>query len=93
MNAEKERIAIELKPCPFCGGKARLTDAYDRGDTCRSWFAIIEHGCTQNTARYLGASVRYKAGGRDAAEAINNVIKAWNRRVNDEQSAQLRMEF
>ena len=74
---------FELKPCPFCGGKARLSDCYNRGDTCNSWIAVVEHGCTKNTERFLGASVRYKAGGRVAAEAIYNVIEAWNRRTSN----------
>lgn len=74
----------ELKPCPFCGGKAKLTGSYELPITRRSWVAYIEHGCSQNTAKYLGARVCYIAGGIDEAEAINNVIEAWNRRAKDE---------
>ncbi len=73
----------ELKPCPFCGGKARLSDMYQRNDTCRSWIAVIEHGCTENAKKHLGVSVRYTAGGRNAEEAINIVVAAWNRRADN----------
>lgn len=77
------KTEFELKPCPFCKGKARLIDAYELGNG--SWLSVIEHGCTKNTKKLRGASVRYTAGGRDAVEAINNVVKAWNRRANNDK--------
>ena len=75
----------ELKPCPFCGGSPKLSDWYDRGDTCHSWLAVIVHGCTENCEKYLGASVRFQAGGKTMDEAIKNVINAWNKRAENEQ--------
>ena len=60
---------IELKSCPFCGGEAML---------------FVNDGvrvlCTK-----CGATTRILVDGeRVETNAVENVIKAWNRRVNDE---------
>ena len=60
---------IELKPCPFCGEKARL---------------LVSNGvrvlCTKcgATTRILVDSERIET------SAVEDVIKAWNRRADDE---------
>lgn len=60
-------MSVELKPCPFCGGKAKkqavettiLSDTY--------WGARCTK-CNCGTAGYLN---------------YNDAIKAWNRRSDD----------
>lgn len=59
----------ELKPCPFCGGKARLFVSTGVRVLCTKCSA---------TTRILVDSERV------ATSAIEDVIKAWNRRTNDE---------
>lgn len=62
----------ELKPCPFCGGKAvvHVNDG-------------VRVMCTE-----CGAKTKYLVDGysqgRPTGSAINSVVKVWNRRVNDE---------
>lgn len=61
---------IELKSCPFCGGKARL---------------LVSNGvrvlCTKcgATTRILVDSERIET------NAVEDVIKAWNRRKNNNE--------
>lgn len=61
---------IELKPCPFCGKKARL---------------LVSNGvrvlCTKcgATTRILVDSERIET------SAVEDVIKAWNRRKNNNE--------
>ena len=65
----------ELKPCPFCGGKAELyeSEAYNLKTETKEknirWFVM----CEQCTALTCGA-LKKKA------------IEAWNRRANDDQN-------
>lgn len=64
------QIMIELKSCPFCGGEARL---------------FVNDGvrvlCTKCRAssKILVDSECYKTG------AVEKVIEAWNRRVNNDE--------
>ena len=68
----------ELKPCPFCGGKARrkhdtynLLGAYGNKDTKREWHAIWCPSCKMSQPKRTYAS-------REQSE------EAWNRRVSDD---------
>ena len=61
----------ELKPCPFCGGKAKL---------------YVHDGvrvlCTKCGATSMSLEDYYN--GLDIkSNAVRDVIAAWNRRVND----------
>ena len=38
----------ELKPCPFCGGKARLNEYKD----CEIWYEVWCDGCAVRTEQY-----------------------------------------
>ena len=64
----------ELKPCPFCGGKAVLEPFRAR----KGYEAVIQcnGGCLA-----LMRTITYDTE-EEAVEAVKN---AWNRRANDEQ--------
>ncbi len=70
----------KLKPCPFCGGKAILsekTECHGHGMYIRDHYVI----CTECFAK--GESKSEYSMKRE--ECISNCVKAWNRRVNDER--------
>ena len=59
---------VELKPCPFCGGKARL---------------FVSNGVRVLCPK-CGATTRILVDGeRVETNAVENVIKSWNRRKNN----------
>ena len=60
---------IELKPCPFCGGKAELK-------TVNQCFAEAYYvRCKDKTCRGRAAK---------AVRSIHAAVKSWNRRSSDE---------
>lgn len=66
---------LELKPCPFCGGKASLF--------------LSERGGVRVLCVECGASPeiicdKIALSTRVSSDAVMRVIEAWNRRVNDE---------
>lgn len=63
---------IELKPCPFCGGEARLEKDYDGG-----WSAFVM--CDKCLARtgLISANIRYCAN--------DKAIEVWNNRVSGKE--------
>lgn len=69
-----EKMSEELKPCPFCGGKASLNYERIPGENKGFWAQVICNGC-------YGRSGGTWAGSYSAAERIET--KAWNRRAND----------
>lgn len=59
---------IELKPCPFCGGKGRL---------------FVSNG-VRVLCPDCGATTRISVDSeRVGTSAVEDVIKAWNRRENN----------
>lgn len=65
----------ELKPCPFCCGKAKrkwgrynLLGAYGTAETYREWFAVFCESCK------VGQPSRHYTSRQEA-------IEAWNRRT------------
>lgn len=63
---------IELKPCPFCGGKAKLSNYISETEP-RVMFWVDCTLCRVGTRISIGEDHREEP------------IAAWNRRVNDEQ--------
>lgn len=72
----------ELKPCPFCGGKASLD--YDKKDG--AWFIV----CNECSARSEGWCHSSKGNGMEMFESITRsverAIECWNRRATDENA-------
>ena len=73
-------MSDKLKPCPFCGGKAKVEfissinyisvinkKHYNIEFVCQNWCTIKPIGTTATNRE----------------EAIENVVKIWNRRVNE----------
>lgn len=69
-----EEVKEELKPCPFCGGKASINYERISGEHKGFWAQVICNSC-------YGRSGGTWAGSYNAAERIET--KAWNRRAND----------
>lgn len=77
----------ELKPCPFCGGKAEI-----RGQALYVTNSVCIH-CTECKARskIFPCNCRYVyfRGEKNVyiskEQATNMAIELWNRRVDDEQ--------
>lgn len=77
----------ELKPCPFCGGKAELKEGNVYLDRCIR--ARCKNGCVSSkpilidhprmTADGLDESTRYTED-----QAKQEAAKIWNRRADDE---------
>jgi hypothetical protein len=71
---------IKLKPCPFCGGEARL-QVTEKG-VAVVCIRLSECGC--RTDRYQDFNV--VTGWDDWKKrrtAVENAVKAWNRRTRD----------
>lgn len=77
LNMEKEKEMVELKPCPFCGSKARLVVLeYENSDTTR-WHKIMcedVFGCGAEIGTAISA---WQA---DYKEAVQGLKDRWNRR-------------
>lgn len=67
-------VKKELKPCPFCGGKASINYERIPGENKGFWAQVICNACH-------GRSGGTWAGSYNAAERIE--AKAWNRRANE----------
>lgn len=71
---------IELKPCPFCGGEARLyTSANGVAVVCTN---SIECGC--RTRWYMDADDFISAWIKTDKVSVESAIEAWNRRVKND---------
>lgn len=70
-------MSTELKPCPFCGGKAGLTSFFHEERQHYPFYGeVICLKCQ--------ASVGSTGFSKTAEEAERKAMEAWNRRVNDE---------
>ena len=63
---------VELKPCPFCGGEARLY--------VNDGIRVL---CTDCKASSVILCDTFDMAGRPYGRSTERVIEAWNRREND----------
>lgn len=70
---QKERQKISLKPCPFCGGEARLKKHYRIEQT---WYVQC-NDCGVRTPNSV--QVPYESW----ITAMNCPVRQWNKRVED----------
>lgn len=70
----RTRRMDELKPCPFCGGEA-LLEPYRARKGYEASIQCNQCLCSMSTITY-----------DEEETAIEDIVKAWNRRVNDGKS-------
>ena len=74
-------MASELKPCPFCGGKAQINHEPNFVD---------ENGCKQSNDWYVECTVcgfaRLPSWGTIAYDTRKQAIVGWNRRTSCKKS-------
>lgn len=66
----------ELKPCPFCGGKAKL-----HATTTRTYPNHCKHYCYCEKCYATGQSF---SDFEDDGSSVFKAVEAWNRRVSDD---------
>ena len=82
----------DLKPCPFCGGKAEIVKKSSgyQGSTstlCDGWHIICENECCYTKVFYDDIYRDRDAGVVVEQDGIKEAAKVWNRRVNDGYSS------
>ena len=65
----------ELKPCPFCGGEAKIEHSYKFGSTTRYSLVKCQNYECGIEGKWIMESTSYASDER--------AIKAWNRRANE----------
>ena len=73
----------ELKPCPFCGGSVSIAKSGDNGHMW--WFVTRGRREDRCRCRVFMESEEYQLNAplADRLNLKNDLIEAWNRRVND----------
>ena len=69
-NCEAKRVV--LKPCPFCGGKAKIVT---NGEIPKSKYYFVDVLCEDMNCRGCSSCLEYKT--------KRQAISAWNRRAED----------
>lgn len=72
---------IDIKPCPFCGGKADIKKAsFSRSE---EGYSVYEVYCTQCGAKIFGDAFNFYQVKYDSENPQDKIsaIKKWNRRI------------
>ena len=71
----------KLKPCPFCGGQAKIY-----GENMVGCVKLECDAEMTSSGEYCSGAINYGhwCGEENGVPAVHWVIKAWNRRLNDE---------
>ena len=72
----------ELKPCPFCGGKANIKGANKKGYALIIWCECND--CNARTSGYCPDLENEDTSIESIERCKIKAIEAWNRRVADE---------
>ena len=78
MTLKNDSPEKQLKPCPFCGGEAKLSSWDDDWNSCRPTDTYWQVGC--DTDGCLGESSydQYLSSEESAIQAWNNRISGWH---------------
>ena len=77
----------KLKPCPFCGGKAKLQECTRELPFSeeQNSFHVTCTKCGCSPFWFSGVNLHYTKPGMEKAEELKlQAIEAWNRRANNE---------
>lgn len=74
-------MSEELRPCPFCGGKAKVKAAKEDHIGFTVWCAC---NCGARTGGFCPDMSKEDDTIENIEEAKKRAIKAWNRRANNE---------
>lgn len=83
-------MSVELKPCPFCGGKpsiVKMNGGYDAGrkDNYGN-FCISCEKCGIRFQTFVVSLILKDDGEAIITNTKNKAIEAWNRRISDADS-------
>lgn len=88
---------FELKPCPFCGGKAVFTGKMynlDGGNGQQTVFTISCSKCDVSLPKYASIQYRFSRDGNLSIyhDERDSVVSEWNKRTSESEAAERREE-
>lgn len=77
-------MSEELKPCPFCGGEAKIKAVNQKSYGLTIWCQCKK--CGVKTEEYCPITNNEDTTLDSIEKCKNTVLEQWNRRVNDENT-------